>query len=155
MSTNSWVSWEEEMVAEPVGALRALTPYQTLQHLPYPSTRLPSLILGQHLLNEPSGQILTMWLLVFPTYPQTCMRHLTLTRLRLIRECLQRQSSPFVQGYVARSDLRASLHHVLGGQWEHSDCPLPGRIPYAWPKSTQLCRTGQHIWKRKRGAFLS
>jgi len=36
------------------------------QHSSYPWTRPPSLILGQHQLKEPSGQILTAWLLVFP-----------------------------------------------------------------------------------------
>lgn len=67
-STHSWVSWEGEVVAEPMRALGALTPDPSSTR-PYLWSRLPFLILGQHLLKESSVRTMTVWHLLFPTDP--------------------------------------------------------------------------------------
>lgn len=92
----------------PSGSWALTRPFQ---HSPHPWARLPSLVLGQRLLKEPRGQILTVW--VFWYSPST----LALTRLNIC-EWLQKQPTLFVQGHGAGSDLEASLCHVFGGRWE-------------------------------------
>lgn len=115
-SRDSRVPWEGEVVAEPVGALRVLSPPQTLPALtaspnsPALSDPRPTATQGAPW-PDPDGVV--FW--YSPSTLQAWVRHLALTRLDIC-EWLRKQPTLFVQGYGAGSDLEASLCHVFGGR---------------------------------------
>lgn len=123
MSTDSWVSWDGEVVAGLV------TPYQTLPALAIslncPALSDPSPKSTQRAQGSDTDYVdfgIPHW----PCRPAWC----TLS----ICECLRRQPTPCIQGYVARSDLEASLCRVLGGRWEQSDTLSPLKNPICLAK---------------------